>query len=180
MIIETKRLILREMTDDDYACLAAILQDEEVMYAYDGPFSDEETREWLERQQWRYKKYGFGLWAAVLKETGEMIGQCGLTIQDCAGPELLEVGYLFSKEYWHMGFAIEAARACRDYAFKNLNAPELFSIIRDTNTASQNVARRNGMTLRRNFTKHYRGVDIPHCLFSITREEWQNSTERGC
>lgn len=180
MIIETKRLILREMTREDYLSLAAILQDKDVMYAYDGPFSDEETHEWLERQLWRYGKYGFGLWAAVLKETGEMIGQCGLTIQDCAGPEILEVGYLFRKEYWHKGLAIEAARACRDYAFNTLEANELFSIIRDTNAASQNVAKRNGMTLRRSFIKHYRGADMPHCLFSITREEWLNSTERGC
>jgi RimJ/RimL family protein N-acetyltransferase len=171
MVIETARLILRELTRADYPALAAILQDPEVMYAYEGPFSDKETIDWLENQLKRYKKYGFGLWAVVLKETGEMIGQCGLTIQDCAGEELLEVGYLFNKSFWHKGYASESAIACKEYAFRLLDENKVYSIIRDTNTASQNVARRNGMTVEKEFIKHYRGVDMPHLLFSVARGE---------
>lgn len=171
MVIETARLILREMTRADYPALAAILQDPEVMYAYEGPFSDKETFDWLENQLKRYKKYGFGLWAVVLKETGEMIGQCGLTIQDCAGDELLEVGYLFNKSFWHKGYASEAAIACKEYAFRLLDENKVYSIIRNTNTASQNVARRNGMTVEKEFIKHYRGADMPHLLFSVARGE---------
>lgn len=79
MIIETERLHLREMTQLDYPALCKILQDKEVMYAYEHPFSDEEVHEWLNKQLKRYEEYGFGLWAVVLKATNEMIGQCGLT-----------------------------------------------------------------------------------------------------
>ena len=51
------------------------------MYAYEGAFSDEEVQEWLDRQVSRYQKWNFGLWAVILKETDEMIGQCGLTMK---------------------------------------------------------------------------------------------------
>ena len=95
-ILETERLYLREMTISDFAALCKILQDEKAMYAYEGALDDEEAREWLDRQLVRYKKLGFGLWAVILKETGEMIGQCGLSMQPWQDRELLEIGYLFA------------------------------------------------------------------------------------
>ena len=84
--------------------------------------------------------------------------------------KILEVGYLFPKEYWHHGYASEAAIACENYSFDKLNAKEVYSIIRDTNIPSQNVAKRNGMTCIDKFNKHYRGVDMPHFLFSVKRK----------
>lgn len=169
IILETKRLYLRKMGQSDYDALGKMLQDEETMYAYEGAFSDEETQEWLDRQIQRYSDYGFGLWAVVLKETDEMIGQCGLTMQQWNDRQVLEIGYLLQKAYWHKGYATEAAKACRKYAFSKLNADEVFSIIRDTNTASQNVALRNGMTVVGQMVKHYRGVDMPHYIYSVKR-----------
>ena len=166
IVIETPRLQLREMTPADRPALCRILQDSEVMYAYNGPFSDEEVDEWLERQLARYRQYGYGLWAVVLKATGEMIGQCGLTLQQWNGREMLEAGYLFQRSHWHQGYATEAARACMDYAFGTLNSPIVCSIIRDNNLPSQQVALRNGMTRRPGvMVKHYRGAGMPHWLF---------------
>ena len=60
MILETERLYLRKMMQDDFDSLCKILQDEEVMYAYEGTFSDAEVQEWLDRQIARYKKWHFG------------------------------------------------------------------------------------------------------------------------
>ncbi len=165
-VIETQRLLLREMTPADRPALCRILQDSEVMYAYNGPFSDEEVDEWLERQLTRYRQWGYGLWAVVLKATGEMIGQCGLTLQQWNGREMLEAGYLFQRSHWHQGYATEAASACMDYAFGSLNSPIVCSIIRDNNLPSQQVALRNGMTRQAGvMVKHYRGVEMPHWLF---------------
>ena len=82
---------------------------------------------------------------------------------------VLEVGYLFRKSRWHQGYATEAARACRDYAFTVLDAGEVFSIIRDNNAASQAVARRSGMRPGARFIKRYYGLDMPHVVFSVTR-----------
>jgi len=169
MILETKRLYLREMKQSDFSSLCKIMQDQDVMYAYEHAFDDVEVQEWLDRQITRYSDYGFGLWAVALKETDEMIGQCGLTIQDCNNRQVLEVGYLFQKVFWNNGYASEAAIACKEYAFEILNADEVFSIIRDTNIASQNVAKRNGMTVTDRFIKHYYGVIMPHLVFSIKR-----------
>lgn len=169
MILETERLYLREMNQEDFPSLCKILQDKDVMYAYEHAFDDDEAQGWLDKQIMRYRQYGFGLWAVILKETGEMIGQCGLTMQDCNNKQVLEVGYLFQKVFWHKGYASEAAIACKKYAFEVLHADEVFSIIRDTNIASQNVAKRNGMTITDRFIKHYYGVDMPHLVFSIKR-----------
>ena len=170
MILETERLFLREMTLADYPALCRIMQDPQVMYAYEHAFSDEEVRTWLDRQRERYAHYGFGLWAVLEQETGELIGQCGLTMQDWSGREVLEIGYLFRRDRWHQGFATEAAVACKRYAFETLRAPEVFSIIRENNLPSQRVAQRNGMSVVGAFTKHYYGMDMPHLVFSVTRD----------
>ena len=167
MILETERLALREMQPSDFDALCRIMQDEQTMTAYEGAFSDAEVQAWLNRQLERYRTWGFGLWAVILKETGAMIGQCGLTMQPWKGQEVLEIGYLFERGYWHRGYATETARACKAYAFDVLNENEVCSIIRDTNTASQNVALRNGMQRADSWVKHYRGVDMPHGRYVV-------------
>ena len=174
MIGETERLTFRQMEKKDYGALCGILQDAEVMYAYEHAFSDQEVCQWLERQIGRYEKYGFGLWLVILKETGEVIGQCGITMQDTGSREVPEVGYLFKKEFWHQGYALEAALACRDYAFDTLQMTEVYSIIRDSNVPSQRVAERGGMKRCGKIVKHYYQMDMPHYLYRITREEWEN------
>ena len=169
MILETERLYLREMNQSDFDSLCKILQDEDTMYAYEGAFSDIEVQEWLDRQISRYNKWNFGLWAVILKETDEMIGQCGLTMQTWKEDEVLEIGYLFERQYWHNGYAAEAAIACKEYAFERLDADEVCSIIRDSNTASQNVALRNGMAITDTWTKHYRNVAMLHYRYVVYR-----------
>ena len=139
------------------------------MYAYEGAFSDDEVREWLDRQIARYQKWGFGLWAVILKDTNEMIGQCGLTMQPWKDTEVLEIGYLFNRAWWHNGYAIEAARACKAYAFDALGAREVCSIIRDTNEASKKVAVRNGMRPLDCWVKHFRGAAMPHTRYVVKK-----------
>lgn len=168
--LETERLYMREMAQTDFDALCRILKDDKAMYAYEGAFCDEEVQTWLDKQLNRYRQYGFGLWAVVLRENGEMIGQCGLTMQPWKEREVLEIGYLFQRAYWHRGYASEAAAACKQYAFDVLGADEVCSIIRDTNLASQNVARRNGMVPTDTWTKQYRGVDMPHIRYTVRRE----------
>lgn len=170
MILETERLYMREMTQEDFPALCRIMQDEEVMYAYEGAFNDEEVQGWLDRQRMRYEKLGFGLWAVVLKESNEMIGQCGLTMQPWKEEEVLEIGYLFQRAFWHKGYAAEAARGCKKYAFEVLKAKEVCSIIRDTNTASRRVALRNDMEKKDSWVKHFRGIDMPHDRYVVRSE----------
>ena len=169
--IETPRLVLREMTPDDYPALAAILQDEPTMYAYEGAFSDEETLSWLYKQIARYKNDGFGLWAAVQKDNGAMIGQAGITWQEIDGARVLEIGYLFNRTRWGKGFATEAALACKHFALETLGADEIFSIVRDINIPSMNVAIRCGMFARKITVRRFRDVDMPHYVFSARKKD---------
>lgn len=171
IILETNRLQLREMTISDMKALSSILQDENVMYAYNGAFNDEETMAWMQKQLQRYKDFGFGLWGVFLKDTDEMIGQCGITMQEYKTTQVPEIGYLFAYKHWHNGYAIEAATACREYGFNMLHFNALYSIIRDTNIASQNVALRNGMSLIDIIVTHYRGVDMPHMVFCVRKDD---------
>ena len=166
-ILETERLLLRELVLADRSALCQILQDPLVMYAYEHAFSDHEVLEWLERQRIRYQKDGFGLWAVILKKTGQLIGQCGITLQTWGNHQVPEIGYLFQRSCWHRGYATEAAVGCRQYAFETLGFPEVFSIIRDTNTASMAVAERHGMSICGYLIKHYYGMEMPHLVYSV-------------
>lgn len=171
VILETNRLLLREMTMRDKTEIAAILQDEQTMYAYEHAFSDQEVKDWIERQIMRYQQDGFGLWAVVLKETREVIGQCGITMQRIPGKEVPEIGYLLNRKWWHQGYAAEAAAACRTYAFKQLGVNEVYAIIRDNNIASRNVAINIGMEVCGKLVKHYYGMDMPHLLYRIQKQK---------
>jgi len=178
-ILQTDRLILREFIESDYQDLCEILQDKEVMYAYEHPFSDDEVKNWREKLiDGHYKKHGFGLWAVVLKETNEILGQCGLTIQDLNGNEYLEIGYLFKKKHWHKGYAVEAAMGCKKYAFEKLNAEKVYSIIRDTNIASQNVAKRIGMEISEIIYKLYYNMEIKHYIYEVKKDTKLVSTPK--
>ena len=99
MILSTPRLDLRELTDADLPALRATLHDPVAMTAYEGAFDDAESLAWLRRMQQRYADDGFGLWAVVLRETGAMIGQCGITRQFIDRDEVFEVGYLFARAH---------------------------------------------------------------------------------
>ncbi len=165
---ETERLVVRQLNASDRANLARTLQDEQAMYAYAHAFSDAEVDSWLNNQLRRYQDDGFGLWAVETK-SGEFIGQCGLTKQQWQGQPVVEIGYLLQRDHWHQGFASEAARGAKQYAFNHLLLPEVWSIIRDNNFASMNVAIRNGMLVRGKIVKHYYDLNMPHYGFSIRR-----------
>ena len=172
IIFETKRLYAKKLTADSIFDLKKMLQDPRVMYAYEGVFDDEMTEDWLNKMLWRYDEYGFALNGIYLKTTDEMIGQCGITMQEYQNSLVHEVGYLFCADFWHQGYATEAAKAARDYAFTVLKAPRVFAFVRDTNTASMNVARRCGLKAIDIIIKHYRNVTMPHIVFDLTQKEW--------
>ena len=113
-----------------------------------------------------------------------MIGQCGLTLQQVPEGQVLEVGYLFNYDHWHHGYARESAAACIGYAFSALGADRVYATIRDTNIASRRVAQSCGMNIRFLFTKHYKGIDMPHIAYAIERKDHMNffdaMTNRHC
>jgi len=145
MMIETERLYLRTFCEDDLSSLHSIFSDAETMAYYPALFTVEQTKNWITRNQERYQENGFGLWAIVLKETNELIGDCGLVKQTVDGRNEVEIGYHLNKNYWSKGFASEAAQGCKEYGF-HLGFNKLISIIDPKNRSSIRVAEKIGFT----------------------------------
>jgi RimJ/RimL family protein N-acetyltransferase len=165
MILETPRLILRELVPEDADAMERILSDPETMRYYPAPFHRAGVEGWIDRNRRRYAVDGHGLWAVVLKSTGEVIGNCGLIKQEVDGASELEVGYHLRRDYWGKGYATEAAQACRDYGFAHYPVARIISLIRPDNWPSRKVAERNGMTLWKEVVWRER----PHCVYAVER-----------
>ncbi len=150
------------MLESDLESLLLIFTDPKVMAAFDHPpFTHEQMSRWLKRNLDHQDEYGYGLFSVIFKETGELIGDCGLEqMEDMGGAEL---GYDFRSDFWNQGYATEAATAVRDYTFNVLNLPQLISLIRVGNLASKRVAEKVGMTLTEEFTRY----DIRYWKYSL-------------
>ena len=170
MVIETERLILRDYNLEDFDALFEILSDAEIMQHYPKPYDEEMTKHWIEWNIQNYKEYGFGIWAVELKETGEFIGDCGITIQNIDGEFLPEIGYHIHKKYWRKGLGSEAARAVRDWAFENTKYDCLYSYMKYTNIGSFSTAIANGMKKVKEYPDPKNTISY---AYAITREEWQ-------
>ena len=169
MVIETERLILREFTPEDFSALFEILSDPETMQHYPQPFDAERTKGWIKWNLQNYKEFGFGLWAVVLRETGELIGDCGLTLQMIDGDLLPEIGYHIHKKHWRKGFGSEAARAVRDWAFEHTEYDCLYSYMKYTNIGSYSTAIANGMKRIKEYPDEKNRISY---AYAITRKEW--------
>jgi RimJ/RimL family protein N-acetyltransferase len=165
-ILETPRLILREFSPEDADALARVISDPETMRFYPAPLDPAGVEEWIARNRRRYAKDGHGLWAMVSKTNGELIGDCGPTIQRVDDIDEIEIGYHVRRDLWGQGLATEAARACRDYGFTRFSTDHLISLIHRENIPSRRVAEKNGMTLWKEVIR----VGLPHVVYSISRD----------
>jgi RimJ/RimL family protein N-acetyltransferase len=165
-ILETERLLLRELVPKDVDALAAVLSDPETMRYYPAALDRAGVAAWIERNRRRYIDAGHGLWAMVLKSSGEVIGDCGLTRQTVDESEEIEIGYHVRRDLWGRGYAPEAARACQQYGFAQLGVERLISLIRPENMPSRRVAEKTGLTL----WKEVLWMDLPHCVYVVRRE----------
>src|SRR6266513_5824721 len=122
VVIETKRLLLRQMEPEDLDVFAELLGSPQVMRYYPRPKTRPEAEAWIEANRRRYERDGYGLWTLLPKADGSFAGDCGLTLQRVEGAEELEVGYHLLPGFWGRGFATEAAAACREHARQRLRA----------------------------------------------------------
>lgn len=166
-ILETPRLILREFSADDVDALGSVLSDPETMRFYPALLDRAGVEEWIARNRRRYAKDGHGLWAMVLRTSGELIGDCGLTVQPVDGTDEIEIGYHVRRDHWGQSLATEAARASRDYGFAHLPVDHIISLIRPENLPSRRVAEKNGMTVWKEIIRK----GIPHLVYKIQRTD---------
>ncbi len=164
-ILETERLLLRELTPDDFDAMFEIFGDAETMLYYPQAYSRERLEAALQRQFASYAENGYGLWALILKSENRFIGDCGLLNQEVDGALEVEVGYHVNRQYWGQGFAPEAAKACFEYGFHTLGRQRMISMIRPENLPSRRVAEKNGLRIEKEICwrdlQHYVYVLIP-------------------
>ena len=149
-MIETDRPVLRKMTHGGFDALCAVFSDVEAMRHYPVPFVRDRVRGWIEWNLENYSRYGFGLWSVVLKDTGDVIGDCGITMQSIEGRMPPEIGYHIRRNLWRRGYAREVTCAVRDWACRNTSFDALYSYMKYTNTASLRTALSAGMRMIRN------------------------------
>jgi RimJ/RimL family protein N-acetyltransferase len=154
IITEADRLFLRHFHAGDLDAMAGLFGDPEVMRFGRGTQSRDWVRGWLRGCLEDYfQKWGFGLWAVVLKSDRRVVGYCGLThFEDIDGRPETELGYRLARDCWGRGLGTEAARAARDYAFEVLGLPRLVAIIGPRNAASRRVAERVGLRYEKGVT----------------------------
>lgn len=175
MQIETTRLLLREMREEDYDALYAIFSDAETMRYYPAPFSTEKVKHWIEKNQMRYQVFGFGLWSVVQKDDGKVIGDCGITMQQIDDAILPEIGYHIDKHLQNQGYATEAARACRDEVFRLTPFQRLYAYMDEQNMASRRVAEHLGMRCEKTYTDVHAKT---RCVYALDRlQKVQNTND---
>jgi RimJ/RimL family protein N-acetyltransferase len=161
LILETERLLLREFQLGDTEALQRAFGDPIAMEYYPAPFSRSQVEDWIRRNQARYSDCGFGLWAMLLKCSGELIGDCGFFVRDVEGEFDFELAWHVRRDVWGQGFATEAARGCIDSAFSTFGAERMIALIRPENLSSCRVAEKNGMRREKMILWH----GYSHCVY---------------
>lgn len=167
MIIETPRLLLRQMTHGDVPALLAVFCDVEAMRYYPAAFDEARMQAWVDWNMRSYEARGYGLWAMILRATGEVIGDCGLVSQQVDGVQEVEVGYHVRRDQWGQGLATEAALACVHYGFTTIGCRRLVSLINPLNVPSRRVAEKIGMKLQR----EVEWKNKPTCIYQIENQQ---------
>ncbi len=171
--IKTERLILRAWQEEDAEIFAAINQDPRVIEFLRGSMSLKESQDFIAETNRRIAKWGFGLWATTIKETGELIGFVGLNIPDFEShfTPCVEIGWRLASQHWGKGYATEAARAVLKAGFKNFGLKEIVSFTALQNLRSEAVMKKIGMKrdLDGDFTHPKLALDHPLSLHMLYR-----------
>jgi [ribosomal protein S5]-alanine N-acetyltransferase len=166
--IETARLLLRPMVAEDVEPLLGVFADPRVMAAFESePFDRAAMERWVRRNLEHQARHGYGLFTVVLRESGLVVGDCGLEQMDVDGRAEAELGYDVRSDHWGRGLATEAARAVRDHAFGTLGMARLVSLVRTGNEASRRVAEKLGMAPEREIDRDGRA----YWVYALSRPD---------
>ena len=150
----SERLFFRKLKNSDYNAWLPFHQDKKTSEFWEGLFQDPEStcQHWFDNTFHRYDSNLGGMNALTDKNSGILIGQCGLLVQEVDDLQELEIGYSILPNYWKQGYATEAAKKCKEFAIENKLAESVISIIHIDNIPSQKVALNIGMHLDKTTT----------------------------
>jgi RimJ/RimL family protein N-acetyltransferase len=166
-MLETERLVLRPLNEDDVDAIFALRRDAELMQFIREPQTKRtEAENWINLVSELWERDRIGFCAVIDKTSNEFIGWCGLWKLKETGET--EVGYAIDKNFQKKGLASEAAQKFLEYGFDQLKLEKIVAVARPENTASRRVMEKIGMK--------YDGIgrfydrDLAH--YSITRENF--------
>jgi len=178
IILETPRLILREMNAADAADLWILESDPEVhRYLGNEPVQNKEgIKKIIESAQRQYKENGIGRWAAIEKGSGNFIGWTGLkfVINETNNHlNFYDLGYRFIRKYWGKGYASETAIASLEYGFNSLQLKEIYAMADIGNVASNRILTKSGLKFIETFNFH----NVKHHWYRLLSEEWARKAD---
>lgn len=165
-MIETQRLILRPFERTDVDAMYRILSDPITMTFWPTPLSLEASQAWVERQLQSYQEHGFGRLVMLVKQSGALIGDCGIVRSPIDGTLENDLGYIIFHEFWNQGYASEAAEAIKQHALDTLRLDRICANMPADHLASRRVAEKIGMSFEREF-HNKRNRDILTCLYAL-------------
>ncbi len=172
--ILTDRLRLRTWRDDpaEVDALYAVLSDPETMKLWPEPFDRQGCATWIGNVRDSYKTYGYGRFAVELRQTGGLIGDCGLFPRSIGDWDYVDIGWIIRADHHGKGYATEAARAVVDHAFGTLGLAELVAHMAEEHEASRRVAERLGMVFFHS-QPYEKNLGKTHLFHRLTREMWR-------
>lgn len=167
-IVETERLVLRELTLSDAPFIIALLNDPDWLHFIGdrGVRTLAQAREYIARIQVNYAQYGYGLWLVERRSDSEAMGMCGLIRRE--GLEHVDLGFAFLPTFRGQGYTGEAAAGTLKYAREVAGLRKLVAITSLDNHASIRVLERLGMRFKNTLRLPGDSEDLK--LFAV---EWQ-------
>lgn len=169
-MLETERLILTTWRESDWTDFRPIAIDVEVMRYITGgvPWTDEQIRNFVERQMTIYADRGFCRWKLVSKVDKTLIGFCGVGFwRDQPDPE---IGWWLARDRWGMGLATEAAQIALKDAFQRVRLPRIISVAMPDNVASRRVMHKLGL----HFDCEFENGGVSVVRYAIGIEEYES------
>ena len=183
--IETPRLLLRRWKESDIAVFTKMNLDAEVMRYFPAPYSEERTKQSYDAIQEEFAKYGYSLYAAEEKSSGNFIGFIGFHWArfDADFCPCIEIGWRLDKDYWHKGYATEGAKACLQHGFDHLGFDTIYSFTAVKNLPSEHVMQKIGMHFYQ-FFDHPQVPDDhplkPHVCYVISKNDMNSALSTTC
>nr|WP_294938859.1 GNAT family N-acetyltransferase [uncultured Flavobacterium sp.] len=152
LIIETERLLLRELLLSDTEAMFAMDSNPNVhKYLWNKPVETiDESRELIEHVRKQYTDNNIGRFAVILKETNEFIGWAGLKFNDKELNNRInfyDIGYRLDEQFWGKGYASEASYAWLEYGFNTMKIPKMDAAAQSENVASNRILQKIGLRL---------------------------------
>ncbi len=177
MYLQTKRVLLRDIDEQDEDNFYALDGDSEVMryLTHGAPSSRSEVKSAIQRcMSLREKHQGrFGAWAAIEKNSGQFMGWFLFrpSWKDPDNIKRIELGYRLMRVFWGKGYATEVSKALIAKGFSELGVEEIFAETMKTNLGSQAVMRKAGLVLTREFSNPDEpSSNVPQVEYAIVKK----------